>query len=178
MVEPLAISETDTEADLATAPPLTPKELAFCEAFANPESATFGHARKSAESAGYVEPHNAGWKLRRRPSIRAKLAEYHAAVTVAVGKVLTDLENERLAAMEKGDIQAAVRATELMGKHLSMWTERVQLDVPLLRHYSDEELTEGRRLAAFMAATYVAGDALALTGPATPAQAPVDQKGS
>jgi hypothetical protein len=103
--------------------PLSPKELAFCEAFGNPESETFGNARKSSEVAGYSEPHNAGWKLRRRPRIIAKLKEYHAAVTVAVGRVLADLENERRLAVEKGDIASAIRATELMGKHLGMFRD-------------------------------------------------------
>ena len=144
--------EVDDER-LIEGPVLTPKELAFCEAFANPESATFGSARKSAEAAGYREPHNAGWKLRRRPHIIAKLREYHAAVTVAVGRVLADLENERRLAVEKGDLATAVRASELMGKHLGMFIERGMMtlnDLGRIREYTEAERVEAGRLARLL----------------------------
>ena len=143
----------ETDDDLIGPAPLSPKELAFCEAFANPESATFGNARKSAESAGYVQAHNAGWKLRRRPRIIAKLQEYHAAVTVAVGRVLADLENERRLAVEKGDLATAVRASELMGKHLGMFLERnilTEFDLTTTREFTDAERIQGGEIARYM----------------------------
>jgi hypothetical protein len=154
--------ETDDDDDgevLLPTVPLSPKELAFCEAFGNPESETFGNARKSAEVAGYGEPHNAGWKLRRRPRIIAKLKSYHVAVTVAVGRVLADLENERRLAIEKGDLSTAVRATELMGKHLGMFRDVLAIDEPATAaRYDARVAADVQRITAFL-----------LLGPQSPA---------
>ena len=148
--EPPTVPETDD--DLTGAPPLTPRELAFCRFYGDPQSVSYGRATKSAVLAGYAEKSawTTGWKLRHRPSIRAKLAEYDAAVQVAVGRVLADLENERIAAMEKGDIASAVRATELQGKHLAMFKENVEITLPMARAYTEQEAFEAKRLASMM----------------------------
>jgi len=143
--------ETDGGEALVPGPaPLSPKELKFCEAFANPESGTFGNARKSAEAAGYREPHNAGWKLRRRGRIIAKLQEYHGAVFVAVGRVLADLENERRLAVEKGDLASAIRASELMGKHLGMFLERSIFAVADPGTYDPVRAQQVRQITAYL----------------------------
>ena len=127
---------TDNDNDLIPGPvDLTPKELDFCERFANPESVTYGRATMSAEAAGYEEPHNAAWKLRRRPRIVAKLREYHDVIKATVGKVITDLEHERLAALAKGDISTAVRASELEGKTLAMFSDVLTMDPSRMAAY-------------------------------------------
>ena len=103
--------------------PLTPREEQFCIAFGDPESTTYGRSEKSAAAAGYVQPRSAAWKLRRRPKIQARLAEFQAAATAAAGKVLSDLEHTRLAALDKGDLATAARCSELAGKHLGLFLE-------------------------------------------------------
>jgi len=131
--------------------PLSPKELAWCEAFGNPESETFGHARKSAEAVGYSQAHNAGWKLRRRPRIIQKLAEFEKVVRVQIGKVLTDLEFTRLAALTKGDLATAARCSELQGKHLAMFTDAVFVDDSATVERYDARIAEdARRITAIL----------------------------
>jgi hypothetical protein len=103
--------------------PLTPREEQFCVAFGDPESVTYGRSEKSAAAAGYVQPRSAAWKLRRRPKIQARLAEFQAAASAAAGRVLSDLEHTRLLALDKGDLATAARCSELQGKHLAMWLE-------------------------------------------------------
>jgi len=131
--------------------PLTPKEELFCRAYADPESATYGRATKSAAVAQYREPHNAAWKLRRRPRIVARLAEYEKLTRVVIGKVLTDLEHERQLALEKGDIAAAIRASELQGKHLGMFRDVLAVDdLDARREYDAREALEARRISAIL----------------------------
>jgi hypothetical protein len=138
--------------------PLTPKEEMFCRAYADPESATYGQATKSAEVAQYQEPHNAAWKLRRRPRIIARIAEYEKLTRACVGKVLTDLEHERQLALAKGDIAAAIRASELQGKHLAMFTDRMAVDdSATVERYDARRAEEASRIVAIL-----------LTNPQTP----------
>jgi hypothetical protein len=178
MPEPLATPETEDENDLVGSLPLTPKEAAFVRYYGNPESESYGHATNSAAKAGFVQPRSAALKLRRRPRVIAALVELQKVVAGAAERVLADLEHVRLLALQKGDLAVAARCVELAGKHLGLFYEsNVVIDVAALRHYTDEELTEGRRLAAFMASTY--GQVLEGDVPAAlPGQAPVDQKGS
>jgi len=120
--------------------PLTPREEQFCVCFGDPESLTYGRAEKSAAAAGYVQPRSAAWKLRRRPKIQARLAEFQAVATAAVGRVLSDLEHTRLLALAKSDLATAARCSELQGKHLSMFAD-VTIVAP------DETLRYDRRAA-------------------------------
>jgi hypothetical protein len=129
-----------------------------------PESTTYGKATKSAEIAGYTEPHNAAWKLRRRPRIIARLAEFEKVTRVQIGKVLTDLEHERKAALEKGDLATAVRASELQGKHLAMFTDKVAVDDSETVARWDARRAEDMRIVEALVCT--SGDPL----PALPAR--------
>jgi len=142
-----------TETDDAPVPgplPLSPKELRFCEQFSNPESETFGNATASAAAAGFIQPRSAGWKLRRRPRIIAKLQEYHAAVRVAVGRVLADLENVRRLAVEKGDLATALAAVVAMGKHIGMFYERNVVSMVDPGVYDPILAVEARRITAIL----------------------------
>ena len=150
--------------------PLTPKEEAFVRAYADPESATYGKATKSAELAKYQEPHTAAWRLRRRPKIIARIAEYEKLTRVVIGRILTDLENERQLALAKGDIASAVRASELQGKHLAMFTDKVAVDDPEARLvYDVREAIEARRISAIL---LMRQDPLAALADAPPAALP------
>ncbi|MCX5653383.1 MAG: hypothetical protein NTY65_01860 [Planctomycetota bacterium] len=148
----------DDGGELLETVPLSPKELAFCEAFGNPESETFGSARKSAEAAGYVQAHNAGWKLRRRPRIIAKLAEFEKVVRVQIGKVLTDLEFTRLQALTKGDLATAARCSELQGKHLAMFTDAVFVDnSAVVERYDARRAEQAERITTLLLTQQVTG---------------------
>jgi hypothetical protein len=130
--------------------PLTPKEEAFCVAFGDPESVTYGRSEKSAAAAGYVQPRSAGWKLRRRPRIIARLGEFQAAAKAVAAKVLTDLENTRLLALEKGDLAVAARCSELQGKHIGMFYERNVLTLDSPGVYDPVLAIEARRITRFL----------------------------
>jgi len=129
--------------------PLTPREEVFAAAYANPESTTYGRATKSAAAAGYGQPHNAAWKLRRRPRVVARIEEYQRATMATIGKVFSDLENQRLLALAKDppDIQAANRSSELQGKHLAMFTDRVVVDEVIVHEYDERIALEASRIA-------------------------------
>ena len=152
-------------------PPLSPQEEQFCCAYGDPESETYGKATASAALAGYVEPHNAAWKLRRRPRIQARLAQFQDVTTAAVGRVLSDLEHERQLALAKGDIASAVRASELMGKHLGMFRENIEIEVGASRAYTEAEALEAKRLAVLM----LEGAGELPAAPAEPLALPVNQ---
>lgn len=134
-------SEIEAEADdlIEGVDPLTPLEEVFAAAFANVESVTYGNATASARVAGYKSPENAAWRLRRRPRVMAKIAAHQKGTIATIGKVFSDLENQRLLAIAKGDIQAANRSSELQGKHLAMFTDRVLVD-EVVRHEYDAKI--------------------------------------
>jgi len=136
--------------DVGDGPVLSPREEAFCRAYGDVESPTYGRAGKSAEAAGYSGPRSAALKLRRRPRIRARLAEFYELARAAVEKVIADLENERLTALAKGDVASAVRASELQGKHLMMFSERYVLDMPELQALSEVQIVEALRLSRLL----------------------------
>jgi len=144
--------ETDGDEKLIPGLLLSPREEAFCRFFGDPESLHYGRPTKAAVAAGYPEKSawNTAWKLRRRPKIQARLAEFQAAATAAAGKVLSDLEHERLLALEKGDVASAIRASELAGKHLGLFFERNVLTVAVPREYDARAALDARRITAFL----------------------------
>lgn len=127
---------------------LSAQEELFCVAYGNPESTTYGNATKSAEVARYAQPHNAGWKVKKRPHIRARLQEFYDVAEASIGKVMSDLEHERILALEKGDVAAAIRASELQGKRLGAFTDSAsKLDITIKREYSEREKLEAAKIA-------------------------------
>jgi hypothetical protein len=100
----------------------------------------------------------------------AKIEEYQAATMATIGKVFSDLENQRLLALAKvpPDIQAANRSSELQGKHLAMFTDRVVVDEVIVHEYDAALAVEAHRLARVLLEE--AGDrALGLPVPGEPA---------
>lgn len=148
---PSVIDAEDDDGDLIEgSDPLTPREADFVERYSNPESASYGQATLSARLAGYGgQAHNSAWRLRRRPRVVAKIAENQAAVMATIGKVFSDLENQRLLALAKDppDIQAANRSSELQGKHLAMFTDRVVVDEVIVHEYDERIALEASRIA-------------------------------
>ena len=146
--EPPTVPETDD--DLIEGSPLTVREMAWVEAFSNPESTSFGNATKSAELAGYADPQNSAWRLRRRPRVVTALGRRFETITAERGKVIAHLGHLRQVCEEKGDLAAAVRAVELMGKSLGLFRDAIELELPEMRAYSETEAFEARRLASMM----------------------------
>ncbi len=126
---------------------LTPKEALFCEAFGNPESATFGNGTKSARVAKYVSPRNAAWKLRKRPRVQARLAEMHKLALVDIGQVMSGIEHCRLAAAKKADWAVVAKCLELMGKRLGAWVDVAVVDTVALQEFDERKAIEAHHLA-------------------------------
>jgi len=130
---------------------LTPQEEQFARAYADCESATYGNATKSAEIAKYSSPGNSGWKLRHRPKVITRIKELYEKNAQQIGKIISDLENLRVRALEKGDLATAARASELCGKRLGMFSDRFVFssdDEIKQKKLGEKEVEEARRLAA------------------------------
>jgi phage terminase small subunit len=122
---------------------LTPQEVLFCDAYGDAESETYGNATKSAELAKYSQPHNAGWKLKQRQVVKDRLNEIYEKNRAGVGKVMSDLEYERLLAIAKGDISSAIRASELQGKRLGAFSDK-----HIFRVGDDEQRRQTKQIEA------------------------------
>jgi len=149
------LMRTNDGDDLVAGPaPLTPQEETFCRAFGDPESETYGKGAKSAAAAKYSEPHNAAWKLRRRPRIIARLEEMQEEASAALGKVMSDLEHTRLRALAEGGaagLAVAARCSELQGKRLGAFRDVFAVDDPAERREWDEKMAvEVSRLARLL----------------------------
>ena len=143
----------DLGEDLGAGLMRTPKEEAFCRAYGDPESETYSRGTASAAVAGYASPHSAAFKLRQRPQVIERLEEFQVAARAAQGRVLSDLEHVRLLALKDGSAAAlsvAARCSELCGKHLAMFAERVMVDEERRREYSDAERAEAARLTRLL----------------------------
>lgn len=126
--------------------PLTTKQEAFVRWYMSAECSQ--NATQAARLAGYKSKNAASLrvmahKLLKNPSVKAaiqaKLDEATAGANVTIEKVLIDLERQRQAAEENGNFSAAIKASELQGKHLKMFTERIE-HVETLDDVSDEQL--------------------------------------
>lgn len=130
------------------------KADAFCVHFTTLGAETFGRAERSAIAAGYGEKsaRNRATALLKKPEVQARISELHTANMsknfLTTAKVLNDLESVRLQAVEKSDLSAAIRASELQGKFLAMFTDRQELVAPEMQRELDErEAEECRQIA-------------------------------
>ena len=73
-------------------------------------------------------------------AIKDIVVEATKAANVTIEKVLRDLEEARQAAFAEGQYAVAVRSSELQGKYLKMFTERIEHS-RTIDDVSDEELT-------------------------------------
>lgn len=95
---------------------------------------TFYNATRAAERAGYTCRGNAlarvGSDNIRKPrvsaAIRARQREIFSAADISVDKVLADIEMVRQLAIRDGNHLAALRASELHGKHLKMFADKIE----------------------------------------------------
>lgn len=129
---------------------LTTSELAFVLNFTSIGTDTCGIQGKSAIKAGFSEntADKQASRMMRKPQIRAAIREVHQKMMdkamINPAKVLANLENILDKALQKGDLAAANRATELQGKYLTMFGDRYVQE----QSEEQQELTESMSLAA------------------------------
>lgn len=94
------------------------------------------NATQAARRAGYSKKTAAkiGWENLQKPEIAGSLAEALAIragnVKITAQKVLTDMEVARQLALVNGKYASAIRAGELCGRHVGLFTERLEHSGP------------------------------------------------
>lgn len=92
-----------------------------------------GNATRSAIAAGYAQKQAAktGSEMLRKPRIRVLLEaarlEQQQRTQITADRVFTDLYRIAEKAEKAGEFPAATRALELVGKHLGMFRDKVEL---------------------------------------------------
>ena len=107
-----------------------------------------GNATEAARRAGYKGSDatlaTVGKENIRKPHIAAELEkltkEALKAADVTVEKVLRDLEDARKKALSEGQYASAIRGSELQGKYLKMFVEKIE-HVQTIEDVSTAELT-------------------------------------
>jgi len=88
--------------------------------------------------------------LLKNPKIQQRLKELHAVNMsrnmITVDKVLADLEHDKLAARKNKQNGAAIRATELQGKYLAMFRDRI-VNEDDAETMTERERVEAKRIA-------------------------------
>lgn len=127
--DPIEADETGKEFEAAMAD-LVPKRRAFVEQYMVDLNAT-----QAAIRAGYAEKgaHTEGWRLLRdakvHRAILAGLAEMRERSHIAAAWVREGLKRNIRNAEEKGDVQAANRAYDLLGKSIGMFSEDLNVNL-------------------------------------------------
>lgn len=133
--------------------PLTAKQRLFIDWYVSAEVNMNG--TEAARRAGYKGCDNqlavAAYQNLRKPHIKreidARIGKAAEGADVTVEKVLNDLESERTYAMRNGNVAAAIRASELQGKYLKMFTDRIEQVEAVDEMSTDELLTLMREIA-------------------------------
>jgi phage terminase small subunit len=125
---------------------LKPRQDSFCVHYTTIGSETYSHGTKAALAAGYSESsaHVTATKLLKREPIQNRITELQAENMrrnlITVDKVLADLEHDKLLARERHQYSVAKSCTELQGKYLAMFTDKMQTEITETRTYNIEEL--------------------------------------
>ena len=124
---------------------LTGKQEAWCRWMVSAEVNFNG--TEAARRAGYAGRDTTLRTIardnHRKPHVAARLEQLKekalSGANITIEKVLRDLEVSRAQAHEAGQHTAAIRASELQGKYLKMFTERIE-HVQSLEDITDREL--------------------------------------
>ena len=114
---------------------LTNKQEKFCDEYMIDLNAT-----QAAMRAGYSNKtaNEQGAQLLAKLSIKARIQELSNKIAVKTEitqeEVIESLKTARTGAEEAKQFSAAIRATELLGKHLGMFTDRIKVDNELTIH--------------------------------------------
>lgn len=126
--------------------PLTTRQNAWVHHYTTPGPGLF-NGTESASLAGYKGSRNVlaqvGRENLRKPhiwrAVRERINEQYSAADLTVDRVLHDIEMTRQLALQAGNHAAALRASELHGKYLTMWVERIE-HVHTIDEVSTEDL--------------------------------------
>jgi len=111
---------------------LKPRQNSFCVHYTTIGSETYSNGTKAALAAGYSQKsaHVTATKLLKQEAIRERIVELQAENMrrnlITVDKVLSDLEHDKLLAREAGQYSVAKGCTELQGRFLAMFTDKVE----------------------------------------------------
>ncbi|MGI9251139.1 MAG: terminase small subunit [Pseudohongiellaceae bacterium] len=116
----------------AKTPTLTLKMKAFCFWMVSAEC--YGNGTESARRAKYagsdVVLAGIAYENLRKPQIQAEInrleAEAFRGADITIEKVLRDCEAQRRMALSLGQLAPAVKCSELQGKYLKMWVEKIE----------------------------------------------------
>lgn len=104
-----------------------------------------GYTAKSADANAH--------RLMGNDGVQARIAELQtkasAKLEITQEKVLSDLETARTKALEDKQFGPAIRAGELLGKHIGMWPNKIDANINLIDKLND---AEQRIVAAALAA--------------------------
>ena len=112
-------------------PSVTPRQTRFAQEYTMDRNAT-----RSAVAAGLSRrtARSQGARLLKNVNVRAAVAAEEAEVATRIklrhDDILRDLIALRSAAAEAGQFAAAIRATEMLGRHIGMWPTRVEIARP------------------------------------------------
>lgn len=135
-------------------PELTPKQALFVRHYTTPGDTLF-NGTESARQAGYKGSRNIqarqAYENLRKPKIHAAvrriLKEQFGAADLSIERVLNDIEFTRQLALRDGKYNAALKASELHGKYLRMWLDRVEHIHTIEDVTTDELVALAQRLA-------------------------------
>jgi phage terminase small subunit len=136
---------------------LSQRESAFCVHFTAIGSDTFENGTNAAIAAGYSDKsaHVAASRLLKRDKVRNRISELHEKNMqrnmITVDKVLADLEHDKLMARKHHQYAVSKGCTELQGKYLAMFTEKLNVTDHIQQAEIDErERKQAKKIADFL----------------------------
>ncbi len=132
---------------------LNQRERAFCVHLTTIGSETFGDGKKAAIAAGYSDKsaHVAASRLLKRDKVRDRVSELHSRNMqrnlITVDKVLADLEHDKIMARKHQQYSVAKSCTELQGKYLAMFIDRLQTNDAKAEEIKESERAELEAIA-------------------------------
>jgi len=128
---------------------LNQQQDTFCVHYTTIGSKTYGHGTKSAIEAGYSEKtaYSQATRLLKKVEIQQRIVDLHAANMkrnmITVDKILADLEHDKLLARQARQYSVAKGCTELQGKYLAMFTDKIATnpakEAERAKHMTEEE---------------------------------------
>jgi phage terminase small subunit len=127
---------------------LKPRQDSFCVHYTTIGSETYSHGTKAALAAGYSESsaHVTATTLLKQEAIRNRIIELQAENMkrnlITIDKVLADLEHDKIMARKHNQYSVSKGCTELQGKYLAMFTDKLKTETTEIRKYTREELKQ------------------------------------